>query len=140
MDNKGSIKLTICFEKQFWVGIFEKTVNFEYSVARHVFGSEPSDPELYDFLLNGADNMQFTTPNNTGDVVFKKKNPKRMKREVMYGLNKQKLITKAHEVIKNNQTENKNLHKHKMSEKNRADALERFLIKQLKKKEKLRGH
>lgn len=109
-------------------------------IARHVFGSEPSDPELYNFLLNGADNMQFTTSNNTGDVVFKKKNPKRMKREVIHELNKQKLITKAHEAIKNNQTENKNLHKHKMNEKNRADALERFLIKQLKKKEKLRGH
>jgi hypothetical protein len=77
---------------------------------------------------------------NPKTVFLKKQNPKKMKREVNREMNKQKPITKAQAAIKKEHGENKNLKKQKTSEKKREKALGKFTTKQLKKKEKLRGH
>ena len=61
-----SAQLTVFFDGRFWVGVLEHherhqephqdgdAVSHATTVraARHVFGTEPSDVELYDFLLN----------------------------------------------------------------------------------------
>lgn len=56
-----SAQLTVFFDGRFWIGVLEHhelrrggdTIGRAITVraARHVFGSEPSDVELYDFLL-----------------------------------------------------------------------------------------
>jgi len=140
MSNRGSIKLTVFFEDQFWIGIFERTLEVGYSVARNVFGSEPSEPELHAFLLHNTGQLKFTAPDNAARSIFKKKNPKRMKREAIREMCKQKTITKAHAAIKKEHGENKILKKYNLSERKREEVLEKFIMKQLKKKEKLRGH
>ncbi|MCH9620648.1 MAG: hypothetical protein S4CHLAM20_00480 [Chlamydiia bacterium] len=38
-----TIKATIFFEKKFWVGTFERMDKEGYSVARYIFGGEPTD-------------------------------------------------------------------------------------------------
>lgn len=45
-------KLTVCFEEPFWVGIVETENNGAYSVARHVFGAEPTTPEVFSFICD----------------------------------------------------------------------------------------
>jgi hypothetical protein len=45
------IKLTVFFEEPFWVGVFEKYEDNLLSVCKVVFGGEPNDFEVYDFLL-----------------------------------------------------------------------------------------
>ena len=57
-----SAQLTVFFDGRFWVGVLEcrerhhgGDVNGQaitVRAARHVFGAEPSDVELYDFLLD----------------------------------------------------------------------------------------
>jgi Protein of unknown function (DUF2992). len=42
---------TVYFEAPFWVGILESEENDRLVVARHVFGAEPTNPELLDFML-----------------------------------------------------------------------------------------
>ena len=42
----ATVKATIFFEKRFWVETFERIDKEEYTVARHIFGAEPSDPEF----------------------------------------------------------------------------------------------
>ncbi|MCH9617966.1 MAG: hypothetical protein SP4CHLAM5_00890 [Chlamydiia bacterium] len=46
-----SIKATIFFERLFWVATFERTDKEGYAIARHIFGGEPSDQEVYEFVL-----------------------------------------------------------------------------------------
>ncbi len=46
------IKATIFFEKKFWVGTFERIDKEGYALAKHIFGGEPTDPEIYEFVLN----------------------------------------------------------------------------------------
>ena len=47
-----SIIATIFFENRFWVATFERTDEEGYAVAKHIFGAEPTDPEVYEFVLN----------------------------------------------------------------------------------------
>lgn len=47
-----SCKLTVCFEDPFWVGIVETEDGGRYRAARHVFGAEPSMPEVLRFVCD----------------------------------------------------------------------------------------
>lgn len=53
------VKATIFFDKRFWVGTFERTDKEGYAVARHIFGVEPSDPEVHEFVLNHYCELKF---------------------------------------------------------------------------------
>lgn len=44
-------KLTVFFEEPFWVGVFEKICAGKLSAAKVVFGAEPKDGEVYEFIL-----------------------------------------------------------------------------------------
>ncbi|NEW72906.1 YjdF family protein [Streptomyces rapamycinicus] len=46
-----SVTFTVCFDAPFWVGILEIVEADQVRATRHVFGSEPTDAELYQFLL-----------------------------------------------------------------------------------------
>ena len=62
-----SAQLTVFFDGRFWVGVLEcrerhhgGDVNGQaitVRAARHVFGAEPSDVELYDFLLTHGETL-----------------------------------------------------------------------------------
>lgn len=87
------IKLTVLFESPFWVGIFEKEQDGQYSVARTVFGAEPRDFEVFEFIINKMDQLKFSNPHE-GEIVKKKVNPKRVQREVKLELSKKILFQK----------------------------------------------
>ena len=140
MDTKRSIKLRILFDSPFWVGIFERNSEDGYSVAKHVFGAEPSEPELYNFLIANTNELKFTTPDGDEKPVIRKKNPKRIIREIRKEVSKPKPITKAHAAIKKEQETNKKITKTNSSKIKRENALRKFQLKQQKKKEKLKGH
>lgn len=140
MCNKGLIKLTVLFDGQFWLGIFERNSAEGYSVAKYTFGSEPSEPVLYDFILKQTDYLLFTTPSGEEKEAIKKKNPKRMKREARKAMEDKGTITKAHEAMKNEEKKCKTIIKQKNSQEKREDAMRKFLLKQQKRKEKKKGH
>ena len=52
-------KLTIFFDNSFWVGVFERVEGNKLSVCRVVFGTEPKDYEVYDFILKNYKNLKF---------------------------------------------------------------------------------
>ena len=44
--------MTVYFDKPFWVAVLERhDPDGTVRAIRHVFGSEPTNPELYEFLL-----------------------------------------------------------------------------------------
>ena len=46
-------QFTVFFDGQYWVGVLEIVDGGQLRAARHVFGSEPTGPELYEFALHG---------------------------------------------------------------------------------------
>jgi len=53
-----SIQFTIFFEEPFWVGLIEESSGDVVRVGRHVFGAEPSNPEIVDFVLHRLSSVE----------------------------------------------------------------------------------
>ena len=74
-------RLTVFFEEPFWGGIFECISEGKLSVCKVIFGTEPKDYELYDFVLKNYYRLRFSSAVAT-DVKETGNNPKRKQREV----------------------------------------------------------
>jgi hypothetical protein len=79
-----SVTLTICFDASLWVGVLEIAEAGEVRATRHVFGSEPTDAELYQFLLrHGTALLERAQANPVVPVETRRpvrQNPKRVAR------------------------------------------------------------
>lgn len=69
------------FDKRYWVGTFERTDKEGYAVARYIFGEEPTDPEVSEFVLHHYQALNFGAPKEF-TLEIKRMNPKRVQREV----------------------------------------------------------
>lgn len=137
--DKVSEKLTVFFEKPFWVGIFEYIEDGKLSVAKVTFGSEPKEYEVQEYIQKYYSSLKFSP---AVDTVVKeaKRNPKRMQREAKKQTQETGLGTKAQQALKLQQKQNKQERKVKIRERKEAEKLRMFDLKQQKKREKHKGH
>ena len=133
------IKLTVYFEDPFWTGIFEKTENNSLSVVKVVFGSEPKDGEIYQFILSDFQNLVFgaKVPLNK-KISLKKPNPKRIHRKIRAELKKKTISTKAQTAVALDREARKSDHKTKKSLRKKEEKQEEYLKKRKKAKSKKR--
>ena len=75
-------KLTVRFEDPFWVGIIEVESEGDYRVARHVFGAEPTTPEVLRFVCDKWRELRFTDGIRIQVEQAKRVNPKRLRRMI----------------------------------------------------------
>ena len=59
---ENACSLTVLFDAPFWVGIYERVSGGQLEACRIVFGSEPKDYEVYDFLLKNWHRLRFSPP------------------------------------------------------------------------------
>lgn len=139
----ATVKATIFFEKRFWVGTFERTDKEGYAVARHIFGGEPSDPEVQEFVLNHYGELKFGEAKEVL-IEIHRMNPKRVQREVRREMEKMKESaqpsTLAQDYMREEMEKNKKIKKSISSAEKQARKDEQFSLKQEKRKEKHRGH
>lgn len=137
------IKVTICPENALWVGIFERADEQGLAAARVIFGKEPTDPELYEWVLSNFDKLKFSTQQQF-KLIIKRKNPKRVLREVKKELEKVagagRKESFAQEALRLELEKTKKLRKSKSRTEKEAEEAERFSLRQEKKKQKKRGH
>lgn len=138
-----TITATIYYEGAFWVGSFERTDKTGYAVARWIFGDEPSDTEVHNFILNNYEKLHFGAPQEF-KLEIKRMNPKRVQREVKREMERLKETSKpstlAQDYIREEQEKNKKEKKQKTKAAKEAHEEKLFLMKQQKRKEKHRGH
>lgn len=135
-----SIKLTVLYQVPFWVGIFERISNNTYSVGRTIFGGEPSEVELFEFIINEFDQIRFSEPGKEKQIEIKKKSPKRILREVRNQITKVGLVSKAQEALRIELEKNKLLKKKDSKQQREEREQMLFDMRQEKKKKKKRGH
>ncbi len=139
----ANIKATIFFDRRYWVGIFERTDKEGYAIARHIFGAEPTDPEVYEFVLTHYQKLNFGALKEF-TLEIKRANPKRVQREVRREMEKIKETTKpstfAQDYMREELEKKKLQKKQQSSAEKQARKEEQFALRQKKKKEKLRGH
>jgi hypothetical protein len=138
-----NIKATIFFDKRYWIGTFERTDKEGYALARHIFGAEPTDPEVYEFVLTHYQKLNFGELKKF-TLEIKRMNPKRVQREVRREMEKIKETTKPSTFAQDymrEELEKKKLQKKQLSSaEKQARKEEQFALRQKKKREKLRGH
>ncbi|MDE7425139.1 MAG: YjdF family protein [Lachnospiraceae bacterium] len=136
--DKVSGKLTVFFEKPFWIGVFERIEDEKLSVAKITFGAEPKDYEVYDFILKHYFQLSFSPALET--VIRKeKRNPKRIQRNIKKQLQEFGIGTKSQQALKLQQEQCKLKRKKKNRMQKEADSERRFELKQQKKRDKHRG-
>ncbi len=133
-------KLTVLFQEPFWVGIYEREEANHYEVARIVFGAEPKDYEVYDFMLRNWTLLRFSPTLETELATERKINPKRIQRIINRQMNTTFVGTKAQQALKMLQEQTKVERKSISREERLIEAKLRFNMKQDKKKQKHRGH
>lgn len=132
-------KLTIYFDGMYWAGLFEKNQGGKLQVCKVIFGPEPSEMQVYEFILKHGYELKFS-PAVDSVVKKAKRNPKRMQREARKQVNQTGIGTKSQQALKLQHEENKKERKAKSRQEKEALEERKFQLKQQKKREKHRGH
>lgn len=133
-------QLTVCFDPPFWVGVYERCANGKSETARIVFGGEPKDYDVYDFLLKNWAKLVFGTPVPEGASISRPCNPKRLQREIKAQLCGQSGSTKSQQALQRLREQGKLQRAERKREEKEAEKARRFSLRQEKRKEKRRGH
>lgn len=131
--------LTIMFENPFWIGLYERIDDGKYEVCKIIFGAEPKDYEVYDFLLSNWNYLKFSPPVKMDRVEEKHINPKRMQREIKSQLEKKRIATKAQQALKLQHEQSKTERKSRSKAQKEAEEERQFALRQEKKKAKHKG-
>ena len=137
------ILATIFYERKYWVGSFERTDEEGYAVARHIFGAEPTDPEIYQFVQEHYTELKFGPP-QAFELEVKRISHKRMQRQIKKEMEKLKESSKPSTHAQDVMREELELKKKERKKRSRTEKDEhkekQFSLKQQKRKEKKRGH
>ena len=135
-----NIKLTVFFEEPFWVGVFEKLEGTMLETSKTVFGAEPKDYEVYDFINQNYYGLRFSSPVHVDLNPEVKVNPKRLQRVIKGETENRGVGTKAQQAIKL-EYEACKVERKKLSKIQREEMKQqKFERRQEKKKEKKKGH
>lgn len=94
MQISVSSTLTVYHDGQFWVGLAEHVEDGRYGAARIVFGAEPSDEEILQFVVGKWEKLSFFGDKAT-ETSKPAKNPKRRAREAAKALKRPAASTKG---------------------------------------------
>jgi len=136
------MSLTIYHDAQFWVGIIEVVEDGKLRAFRYVFGAEPKDTEILDFIYYKLLNIINQSVHSGLDVKRKsnkKINPKRLQRQVAKQINKVGVSTKAQEAMKQEYEEKKKSKKKRAKQYREELKDQKYLIKKQKAKAKHKG-
>ena len=135
----ASLTLTLFHDGQFYVGIFERREGMQLSVCRVVFGAEPKDGEIMDFLNKDFRRLSFS-PKVKEERKPLPVNPKRLQREIARQVSSIGTGTKSQQALQLQREQNKLIRQEKTKEQKEAEKRAAFALRQEKKKEKRRGH
>ncbi|MCR4962278.1 MAG: YjdF family protein [Firmicutes bacterium] len=131
--------LTVFFEDPFWVGMYERTDGEWYEVCKIIFGAEPKDYEVWDYLLQNWRKLRFSPPVKGGGLTERKSNPKRLQREIRHSLQKAPVGTKAQQALKLQQEQKKTERKAVGRQQREAEKERQYALRKQKQRQKHRG-
>ncbi|MGM0169295.1 hypothetical protein IGI39_003611 [Enterococcus sp. AZ135] len=135
------MKLTIYFDGSFWCGLVEAETDGHYQAIRYVFGPEPKDADVFEFIAKRLPHLL----EQSGTVSAKQKSekkmsPKRMQRLINREKQQPVVSTKAQLAISELRDQAKTANKVLKRQRKAEYAEARFQQKQAKKREKHKGH
>ncbi len=134
--------LTVYFDGQFWIGLVECAEADQLRVARHIFGAEPSDIEVLNFVLNDVMSVaaRATVAVEVEPVVKVVHNPKRAAREAAKIMRQPAVSTKAQAALQLQHEQDKHVRQQQTRAEREAEADRKRAIEREKAKQRHRGH
>ena len=133
------VALAVFFDEPFYIGLFERVEDGRLTVAKVVFGAEPSDVEVYAWLKENYFLLRFSPAIDGVKEIRAAANPKRRQRQAAkagftgIGTRSQQAMQLAREDAKEARAV-------RSREQREAEEERRFLLRTEKKKAKHRGH
>lgn len=131
---------TVLFDDPFWVGIYERHCENKYEVCKIIFRTEPKDYEVYNFMIENFQTLQFSKSLQSSNPVEKHINPKRLQRKIKRQLETVSIGTKAQQALKLEHEQRKQEKKIRSRKRLLEDEQRKFELRIQKRKEKHRGH
>ncbi|MFN8598202.1 MAG: YjdF family protein [Anaerolineae bacterium] len=134
--------LTVYFDGQFWIGLVECADADRLRVVRHIFGAEPSDIEVLNFVWHDllAVAARATVSVEIEASVKSLHNPKRAAREAAKIMRQPALSTKAQIALKLQHEQNQRESRQRTKADREAEADRKREIAREKAKQRQRGH
>ncbi|MDO4291501.1 MAG: YjdF family protein [Eggerthellaceae bacterium] len=139
MQISVSSTLTVYHDGQFWVGLVEHVEDGKMGVARIVFGAEPSDEEVLQFVARRWEKLAFFGSEEPGESKLAR-NPKRRQREAAKALARPAVGAKAQRALSEQREAAKQSVASERSRRRAEEAEARFAQRQEKRRQKHRGH
>lgn len=142
------MKMTVYFDGAFWSALVEFTDSKKrYKAFRYVFGKEPKDDTIRHFVdfslgkwLRRYDKFETNLSVEALAISQKKKNPKRLQREINKAKRKPAVSTKAQLVMQEMHEQAKKMKQSDRKLRRELEKERKFTLKQEKRHQKKRGH
>lgn len=134
-----SSTLTVYYDGQFWVGMFERADARGLAACRVVFGAEPSNQEVLELVCRRWNRLRFSAPVAGADAPQPAGNPKRRQREAARELAQRGPSTKAQQAVSQEREAQAAQRKADARERRDEAKQQRFELRQAKRKQKHRG-
>lgn len=131
---------TVFFEVPFWKGIYEREENNKISVAIVIFGAEPKDIEIMQFINTHFQSLRFTKSLQIQQKIKVIQNYKRLQRNIKKQTEQKGISTKSQQALQQQRELLKTEKKQKYKMKKKLLQQQQFEMKQQKKKQKKKGH
>lgn len=136
-----SSTLTVYHDGQFWVGVVEHVESGMLSVARVVFGAEPSNEEIYTWVLARWTSLHLSTATELVESHPNRLpgNPKRRAREAAKALRMRGASTASQLALARERERSKDESRSECATRSRAEARARWEKRHEKRRRKHRG-
>ena len=138
MDRHAS-SFTVLFQPPFWVGIAERWDESGYSAARAVFGAEPTDAQLYEWIETEWHRLRFSPAAEGERPAPEHRNPKRVQREARAATGERGVSTRAQEALSRQREQEGLARKRDVQSRREQERQARKLLGQPKKRAKKEG-
>ncbi len=137
------MKLTLLHDGQFWIGIAEEMMGNELRACRYIFGAEPPDQEVLDFvnhrlcslLQNVGTGLTVTEP-----LTERKISPKRLIRMVAKEIQSRGISTKAQAALSAELEQRKTSARIEQKIQSIQEKEQAYMVRRQKAKAKHKGH
>jgi hypothetical protein len=127
------------FDGTYWIGVFERNDEQGYSVGKFIFGKEPSDEEVYEFILHGYRAVRFTQPMESNLPDTKHMSFKRRQREIERILANAFPAEQISEQVRAQEEADRQAREKEARIRRKAEEEHKYQLRQAKRHEKHRG-
>jgi hypothetical protein len=132
---------TVTFEPPYWVGIAERHDEAGYSAARIIYGSEPNDETILRSIGVEYRLLKFSEPSAEAPKAQHELNYKRRQKEIRRMMVEEVGAShEAAEAIKAERERQAEERKRQVKAEREAEEEKKLLLRQVKNKEKRKGH